>query len=150
VSFRRKSGHALFSSLGLVPVYRNAWKAASASMNVPLNVMHYSECESFLMVTETAFLYVMTLVVQLDFWYFEWLCGQIPTSVALCEWKYPILTPMESVYYNLFYAGSDWETLSHHFGLKSHRCADLQNVILSIRHNPETMCGANSIKFGAI
>ena len=39
--------------------------------------------------------------------------------------------------------------LSHHFGMKSHRCADLQNVILNIRHNPETMSGASSCEVGS-
>lgn len=34
-------------------------------------------------------------------------------------------------------------------GMKSHRCADLKNVILNIIHNPETMCGASSSKVGS-
>ena len=59
-------------------------------------------------------------------------------------------TTLGSVYdYNLFFTGSEWETLFHHFGMKSHRCADLQNVILNIRHNPETMCGVSSSKVGS-
>jgi uncharacterized C2H2 Zn-finger protein len=55
VSFRRKSRHALYSSLRLVPVYRNAWKAASANMNVQIKYfMYFSECEYFVIVTKTA------------------------------------------------------------------------------------------------
>lgn len=55
VSFRQKSRHALYSSLCLVPVYRNAWKAASVNMNVPVKyVMYFSECKSFVIVTKTA------------------------------------------------------------------------------------------------
>jgi hypothetical protein len=33
--------------------------------------------------------------------------------------------------------------------MKSRRCADLQNVILNIRHNPETVCGASSTRVGS-
>jgi len=86
VPFRRKSRHALYSSR-LVPVYRNAWKAASNNMNVPINVMYFSECESFVIVTETAVFVCYDISGWTGFWYYEWLCGQIPTSVALCEWK---------------------------------------------------------------
>jgi hypothetical protein len=28
----------------------------------------------------------------------------------------------------------------------SHKCVDLQNALLNIRHNPETVCGASSSK----
>jgi len=38
----------------LVPAYRNSWKAASANMNVPINMLCISLNASLVIVTETA------------------------------------------------------------------------------------------------
>lgn len=87
VSFRRKSRHALYSTC-LVPAYRNSWIAASANMNVPINiVMYFSECESFVIVTETAIFVCYGISGWTGFlvsWVALWSDSHFS---CLCEWK---------------------------------------------------------------